>query len=479
MEIDRPSKVEIQRSLRFSNWDGIFASIMLGFGESYLGVFAISLKASNPQIALIASLPQLLGALFQLVSVRILNLFRNRRMIILTGVIGQATSWLLIIFIPFLFSNALSWLIGAVIAYFVLGGFANPAWNSLMGDLVDSNKRGRYFGMRSRLMSIAAFTSLCLGGVILDRTEKRGMVGLGFVALFLIALSARFVSAYYLSKMTYPGYIHRAEDHFSIWQFLRDGRQTNFGRFVLYTGLTHFAVHVSGPFIAPYLLRDLHFTYFQFMLASAATVLAQFLTLHIWGRFGDQFGNKKVLALSGLLLPLIPLCWLFTTHLYTILLIQMIAGVGWAGFSLAMGNFVFDIVSPPKRAQCIAVYNLSNAMGIFLGASLGGLLSGWLPREIQLGTFHLSLISNLQILFFLSALLRLVVWLKFLPMIREAREVRPFGPKDLFIGVTQMRPLSGLKFNFFSLRTSRKKVRHKEEGLSERERPMTVGDRGE
>ncbi len=436
---------------------------MSGAGESYLSAFAVFLKATNPQIALLASLPQLVGALFQFASVRLLNLLKSRKKIILYGVTGQALTWLFILSTPLLPENqAINWLILSVIVYFLLGSFANPAWNSLMGDLVNSNQRGRYFGRRNGVMSIAAFASLCFAGALLHQSEKWGRVGLGFTLLFSIALIARLISARYLSLMSEPQYTPRAEDHFSIWQFLRNGRNTNFGRFVLFTALIHFSVHVSGPFISPYLLRDLNFSYLQFTCSSAATVLAQFLTLHIWGRFGDQFGNKKVLAISGALLPIIPLFWLSTTNFYLILAIQIFGGIAWAGFSLSMGNFVFDAVSPAKRAQCIAIYNSANAIGIFLGASLGGNLSRWLPRELHAGSFHLTLVSNLQFLFFFSAILRLIVASKFLPMIREVREVKPFEAKDLFVAIAQMRPLSGLKFNLFTLGRGRSSLITKE-----------------
>ncbi|TAJ98754.1 MAG: MFS transporter, partial [Candidatus Manganitrophaceae bacterium] len=294
----------VRKSLKFAVRDGLFFSIMSGAGESYLSAFAILLKASNPQIALLAALPQLVGALFQFLSVRLLNFLKSRKKIILYGVTGQALAWLFILSTPLIPERqAVNWLISSVIIYSVLGSFANPAWNSLMGDLVNSNQRGRYFGRRNGVMSIAAFASLCFAGLLLHQTQKWGKVGLGFILLFAVALIARLISARYLSLMSEPRYTPRAEDHFSVWQFLRNGRNTNFGRFVLFTALIHFSVQVSGPFISPYLLRDLNFSYLQFMCSSAVTVLAQFLTLHIWGRFGDQFGNKKVLTITGALLP--------------------------------------------------------------------------------------------------------------------------------------------------------------------------------
>ncbi len=404
---------------------------MTGFGESYLGAFAIYLKATNSQIAALAALPQLLGVWFQFISVWVLHRVRQRKIIILTGVLGQALSWLVILAIPVFFrDDAIWWLVGAVTMYFVLGHLAVPPWNSLMGDLVDSNQRGRYFGRRSRAMNVAAFIALCLGGVLLHRSQQVGSVVFGFTVVFLAAMAARLISAYCLTRMAEPPYVAKVEDRFSLWQFLRSGRHTNFGRFVAYIACVHFSVQVSAPFIAPYLLRDLHFTYLEFMFATAATVVAQFLTLPGWGRFCDRFGNKQVLTLTGFLLPIIPLFWLCTTSFYLIVAIQMFAGLSWAGFSLAMGNFLFDTVSPPKRAQCVAVYNSANAVGIFLGASLGGVLIPWLPGTLAVGGFQVSLVSNIQLLFLFSAVLRLLVSLKFLPLIREVRTVSPFVAED-------------------------------------------------
>jgi MFS family permease len=292
------------------------------------------------------------------------------------------------------------------------------------------NRRGRYFGPQPRDERRGVLPRL--RGVILHRAEQMGRVALGFAVLFWWRCwPAR--PAYYVLMAEPP--TPRPPIRFSLWQFLRDGRRTNFGRFVAYIAFIHFAVQVSGPFIAPYLLRDLHFTYLEFMFATAATVVAQFLILPGWGRFCDRFGNKQVLRLTGLLLPVIPLLWLCTTNFYLILVIQMFAGVIWSGFSLAMGNFIFDTVTPPKRAQCVAVYNTSNAVGTVLGASLGGLLIPWLPNVVRLGALHVPLVSNIQILFLLSAALRLAVSIRFLPRIREVRPVSPFLARALTVKI--------------------------------------------
>src|SRR4030067_1340604 len=58
----------IDKSLRHSVKDGVAYSVMAGGGESYFSAFALFLKATTEQIALLASLPPLLGSFAQLVS---------------------------------------------------------------------------------------------------------------------------------------------------------------------------------------------------------------------------------------------------------------------------------------------------------------------------------------------------------------------------------------------------------------------------
>ena len=59
---------ESERSLRYSLRDAAAFSVMTGAGESYISAFALQLKASVEEIALLASVPPLLGSWTQLYS---------------------------------------------------------------------------------------------------------------------------------------------------------------------------------------------------------------------------------------------------------------------------------------------------------------------------------------------------------------------------------------------------------------------------
>ena len=309
-------------------------------------------------------------------------------------------------------------------------------------------------------MSIFSLGAISLAGLILHGTEKAGSPWIGFMLIFIAALLSRLISAYCLSKMSNPPYEVNKKDEFSILEFFADFRHSSFVRFVVYTGLMHLSVMVAGPFFSVYMLRELHFSYLQFMVVSAIAVLAQYFTLHNWGKFGDKFGNRRALVIAGFTLPVVPVLWLISANFYFILLIQMLSGFVWAGFSLSMGNFIYDATPQPRLAKCVAIFNVINAVGIFAGAAIGGWMTGYLPLSISISGLGISLgitmISNLQWLFLISGVLRLFISFIFLPTIREMREVQPLTLQELIFRVSSIRPISGLRFDLFTGNQKRK-----------------------
>lgn len=447
-----------QASLTYSMKDGLFYSIMAGAGESFFSLFAIFLRATPAQIGALAALPQLLGASAQFAAAKLLRVIPNRRALILWPVLLQAATLLPLAILPVAFRDGggFGFLLAAVIAYYAFGQMANPPWNSLMGDLVDPDQRGQFFGRRSRLLSITTFAALVGAGVILNVAEQRAWAWAGFSLIFGVACVARLVSAYYLTKMHDPAERPAPPPEFELLEFLRRARRSNFTRFILFTGLIHFSVQVSGPFFAPYMLRDLRFSYFEFTAVMATIVLVQFLTMNGWGAFADRFGNKRVLTLTGLLLPIIPWLWLPYQSFWYVLAIQVFGGFVWAGFSLSMGNYLFDTVSAPRRAVCVALYNSANALGTFGGATLGGWLGTQIRDHGPLGLLPFGLDGDLRALFLLSGLLRLAVAIALLRTFREERRVEMLRMRDL-VTLAVIRPFSGIRFDLLTGGTGRRK----------------------
>lgn len=425
--------------------------MMTGFGDGYISPFAIFLKSSNLLIGFLAAIPPAVGTVAQLISVDILDQRRKRKSLIIPGVIIQMIMWLPIFLLPLIFPNIgpVLLIIGMAI-YTAAGQFTVPAWNSLMGDLTEPDKRGKYFAQRNRLAAIFSFGASLLAGLVILHYLQPVNEWLGYGIIFGVAFISRGVSAYYLNKMTEPEYVVKREDYFSLWDFLRRSPKSNFARFVFYIALISMAVAISGPFFTLYILRDLKFSYAEFTIINAVNVIAQFLVMRYWGRLCDRYGNRRILSFTGWLISFVPILWLLSSNFYAIIIYQICAGLVWSGFNLAVGNFIFDAVSPPKRARCVAYFSLLTNIGVSLGSILGGWLSLYMPDALFIFGWHIALASSLQVLFLISGLSRLLISSLFLTHIKEVRRVECITTWELIYNFSMIKPVLGPIFDIFT-----------------------------
>lgn len=432
----------VTQSLRHSVRDGIAYSVMSGVGETYLAAYALFLGATAAQVSLLAAIPPLFGAITQLFAAWLEGRAGTRRALIVSSALMHAFTWFPIIWLPyFVPSYAVPIMVGCIVAYHGWIGFGAPLWCTLMADLVPARKRGRFFGGRTRLMSVTSFAALVVGGVVLEFFEARDDTRLGFAAIFTAAAAARMYSVYHLARMAEPNPPDR--DRRPLSPPPTSDYHGRFVRFSLFIAAMNFAVAVAGPFFTVYMLRDLHFSYLQFTAATAIAVVAQFLTLRGWGRFADLFGNRAIMAASGLIVPLVPALWLLSPSFGWVLLVQAIAGWSWAGFSLAAGNHLYDVVRPYRRAASWATHNLLNNVGTCAGALMGGATSAWFsPTFTLLGhTLHWS--SGLWVLMLASAILRALALAIFLPRVEEVRPVPAFSARALVFRMVRSNQLAG------------------------------------
>lgn len=438
----------VDRSLRHSVRDAAAYSVMTGGGETYFSAFAVFLKATTTQMALLASLPSLLGSFAQLFSAWWGHRKGLRKSLIMNGVYLQAATWLPLMALPILFpEHAVPLLIVCVICYQACGHLAIPQWSSMIGDLVPEQSRGRFFARRTRLASVMSFVALILAGTALHYFDGSGMTLIGYLAIFIVAAAARLISAYHLSQMYDPP---RTGATFSIpttGDLLRRVRHSAFARFSFFFAAMQFSVAIASPFFTLYMLRDLHFTYLMFMANTATSVLMQFLTLNMWGRISDRFGNRLILATTGLIIPFFPALWMVSTNYWYLLALQAVGGLVWAGFSLSAGNFVYDLVPSPKRATYVAYHNILMSIGVFFGAMIGGYLGQALPTHITLGGTTFSWGSALLGVFLISTLTRLAIALTFIPHLREVREVPPMSVSGLIFRESGFHALAGPIFD--------------------------------
>jgi len=291
-----------------------------------------------------------------------------------------------------------------------------------MKDIV-SKDRGAYFGKRNMIAESLLLSTLLAGGFILDYF-KHTKLFIGFCILFGFAFIARSVSAYLLSRHYEPELKLEKGYYFSFKQFLLKIPKSNFGKFCLLVSLIMLATAIASPFFSVYMLKELQFSYTLWTVIIIASSLSTILFMPVWGKFADKYENVKVLRITGMFIPLASLLWLlapflikinFTLLVVYLFVVESISECIWAGFNLSAINFIFDAVTRQRVQLCIAYFNIMNGIGIFIGATLGGIISSM--------DFSFGWLTPLLFVFLLSGILRFLVYLAVISKIKEIKNV--------------------------------------------------------
>ncbi len=415
-----------RRTRRLSLFEGATWAVMYGFGDTYLPPFAVLLRASNQVMAYLGAAPIVIGALAQLAGAWLSDRTGRRKWILITTTAIQAFGWLgMSILALSAAAQPIPWLLALATILAWSSAFGSAAFASWMGDVTRPADRGRYFGLRNGVLTLTTVIAMVVaaGWLSLFRDWWQRPL-LGFATLFFLAACARATSSWLFTKHYEPPYQRAPDAYFSFWDYLRRAPRSNFTRFSIAVAAMNGAVNVAGPFFSVYMLRDLHWTYAQFMLNTVVQLLSQFLVYRWWGAVCDRHGARVVIKATSVLLPVLPVLWAVFTGFGPLMLVQALSGFVWAGFNLASANFLYDAVTPPKRARVASYNGLLNAMATLIGANvIGATLADAVPTEWTLGPWRMHLLSPLPVVFVVSGVLRVLAAVFLVPLFREVRPV--------------------------------------------------------
>ncbi|GIW39658.1 MAG: MFS transporter [Candidatus Binatia bacterium] len=364
---------------------------MMGFGESYFLAFALELGASHFQVGLLATVPLLVGSVWQLGAPALAARLGAKQWVVGNAVV-QATLLASLVAVPWLSAVPFEWFFGLVCVYWASGLGINPVWNAWMGQVVPPVVRQRFFGRRNAVIQLALLSSVLAGGFLVDAADRwLGKAGTGFSAAFALAALCRLASAYYLGRQRRPPATELRPVLGS--EVLRRAREEPYGQLVALVAALYAAVHLAAPYFTPYMLEELELSYARFTILNATILAARALFSPYWGEVAANFGNRRALQVASLLLVPLSALWAISEDFGYLLGLQVLAGFGWSGFELASLLNFFDCTNERNRPRVLSLYNLATGVAVVAGSVAGGWLLGR---------------TNYEVLFVTSSALRLL-----------------------------------------------------------------------
>jgi MFS family permease len=374
----------VRSNMRWFYLDGLFATASDTIPVTYLTLYLLALGATSAQIGWMTALSALSATIFLLPGAFLAERSGKRKLLVLMGGGGvYRITLLLLAVLPFFMGSPE--VIFVVIALKVIGdGFANmglPAWTSMTGDIVPLEWRGRYFGNRNMVLGVTGMVVTFLMGAMITRMGSPIGYQVAYGIAFVIGMIATYCFAHINEPKMKPVETHiQTGKSENILQALWSDR--NFMIYCGYVMIWNFSINIAGPFFNVYLVQELNATAALVGTLSIVSGLAGLPATRFFGNLSDRWGPRRVQMWTGLIIPVMPLAWMFVNASWQVIPINILGGILWTGFGLASFNFMLMLSKPEHIARYSAVAQISVAISTAGGAALGGMIAqhwGYIP----------------------------------------------------------------------------------------------------
>lgn len=400
---------------------------------SALTVFAKSLGASNFQFGLLAALP-FVASLLSVPGSMLIECTGERKRVFLWGFTIQRALWFVIALAPL-------WLIGGygsaaagpalevflalTFVMYAAGAAGGPAWVSWMADTVPPRLNGTYFSRRRQWGILSGVPAAIIVGCLLDRWSVHGDLAVlrGCAAVFVVCAFFGLADIHLFQFV--PPARGKPRTGKQLLGSLREPiRDRPFLGYCGFVGAMTFAVSFLGQFATLYLLEQVCASNMGVqMILVVAPMLAQLLVLGVWGRAADRMGKKPLLVLASAGLVPVGIGWCFVTahQIWLAYLLSALGAALWTGVEVANLNLTLETSGRGEHGG--SSYAAVNSVIINVAGCMGGLAAGLIAQVLGNWHWHPSFawktFSFYDVLFALSAVLRLGTVIAFVPLLHE------------------------------------------------------------
>jgi MFS family permease len=350
--------------------NGVASTIVMSMSNNYFALFAIGvLGATNYQVGLISSLPQIIGMFAMILGTAIMSRLPQKKKFTGRSILYTRLFLIGMFFVIYLPIEYRAWTFVILVGLMNLpGSFAMLSWQSFIGDLVSDSRRSGFFSERNRILTIAGMITTLLIGISLQWFDK--VNPLPYQILFLLAFIFGVVEVFYLNRHIEPEKDLRVEK-----------KKFNFGWeaykykpfiYFLICGLFfNFAWQLAWPLFNIYNIKVAHMTGFWISIITVANQIGQIISFKWWGRMADKHSNSKMLAITALGMATAPFLTILSTNMVYLTFVNFTSGLFVSGTVLLLFNQLLEVTKEENRSSFIAQYNILLAIIGFIAPQVG------------------------------------------------------------------------------------------------------------
>lgn len=350
--------------------NGVASTIVMSMSNNYFALFAIGvLGATNYQVGLISSLPQIVGMFAMVLGTVIMGRLQEKKRFTGYSILFTRIFLIGMFFVVYLPSEYRAWAFVILVGLMNLpGSFAILSWQSFIGDLVSDSRRSSFFSERNRVLTIAGMVTTLLIGIVLKWFDKEN--SLPYQVLFLLAFVFGVIEVFYLNRHIEPKHekiVLKKKINFG-W----DAYQHKPFIYFLICGLFfNFAWQLAWPLFNIYNIKYAHMSGFWISIITVANQVGQIISYKWWGKMADKHSNAKMLGITAIGMATAPFLTMLSTNYLYLTFVNLTSGLFVSGTVLLLFNQLLEVTKKQNRGSFIAQYNILLAIVGFIAPQFG------------------------------------------------------------------------------------------------------------
>jgi MFS family permease len=422
----------MNRAFQLLFWEGAFAMVYdTWVGATYLSGLAGELGVSVLCVSLLTSAAWI-GGVGQIFGAWAYEHTSSYRRFTLRLAVVSRSLW----FLPLLAAAYWTWRRNAhgipfpVEGWFMLtagvaclsalfGALSGSAWNSWVRSVVPENKRGRFFGDRSRYVMAALICANLMAAVLVDWRPEGFQAG--YAVLGVLGVTAAALSTWLLSRVKDAEPPPKVEPISYLHSLRAALRNRRFRGILIFGAAFNGAMQLGSSYFPYYFTKELRIPMSQVATWIVLANLGCMLAAGRWGKYLDRTRNAaRSMRIACLLISISPVFYVSSSLKW----VHFIApldyfsnGMVWIGFQLAMVTLLFKAIPSERPAFCFSLYSASSSLAGAICCLLGGRLAVWLQPW-----------GGFRALWLITSVCRVLVIWGFFRLVRQSEVKAPVQP---------------------------------------------------
>lgn len=360
----------LESNEKYSILSGVASSASLSLANNYFTLFAILvLGATNYQVGLISSLPQIVGMVAVIPAAYFVNKAKLKKGITCYSIFFTRLTIILMVFVVLVPAKYAAWIFVILIALMNFPGqFLNLSFQAFLADLIPEERRNFFFATRNRVLTITGLIVTLAVGLFM-KTQSNDDV-FPYQILFVLAFVAGMFELFYVHK-------HKELPQ----QILNQERPSFFSKKVfghkpylafLICGLFfNFAWQMAWPLFSIFQIRNCHANGLWISLFNVSNQLTQIISYPIWAKLGYKYKNSTLLVITSIGMGLGAGLTPVFENLYWLIFVNIISGFFVSGTVLLLFNGLLESSKEEIRTSFVANYNFLLAFVAFVAPQIG------------------------------------------------------------------------------------------------------------